>query len=66
MAITINEKFKTFVSTSYKVSKLIYFVLIHALLFFYSPFVKYQSDEQSTIITIDVLDYHKTVLLQNE
>lgn len=69
--ISISPKFKDFASKWYNVSKVLYFVLIHALLFFYSPFVMYSSDKDGTIITIDVefktldIKYNKTIVLQN-
>lgn len=64
--MTINPEFKTKAIKGYKGIKLIYLTLIHLLLFYYSPFVTYTSENDSQMLIIEILDYKKTILFTNQ
>lgn len=67
MSIEIKKEFKDSVSKNYNRIKLLYLIFIHILAFAWSPYVKYTSDENGTLMTIDVpyIEYHKTIFLMD-
>lgn len=61
MKLEVTDKFK-------KVWKWIirfYIIIITILCFSWSPFIHYSNDKDGFILTVDVMDYHKTILITN-
>lgn len=61
MDIKIKDSFKN----TWKSIVRLYIIIVTLLCIAWSPFFKYQNDNDGLIVTIDILDYHKTILITN-